>query len=178
MPSVTNMVYIDDMLLVGAPQDMLHAPAPKLTHVDHPEDVLPGVMIVDVVRDLASSAHCVICGWGTDGIEKTSGCAHFITDMGHHEAFNPRHQLYLQQGRHLLPHVAELATYPGTLWVVAPHRTLTVHRCKVCSLDPEGKARRMYSDIQPASLQEHLDSAHHHRRCLDGRFALRGNDGG
>jgi hypothetical protein len=175
MIRATNMVYIDDMILLDAPQNMLQAPAQQPLHIDHPDDVLPPIMMIQMTRDMAPSAHCLICAYGDDGVEKTSGCARFIVDMGHHEAYNPRHQRYLQQGRQLLPHVAALATYPNTLWMVAPHRTQVVFRCKVCSLDGGGNARRKFSDIEPASVQQHLNSAPHLRRCLDGRYALRGD---
>ena len=161
-------VYRDDMLLVYTSQDM----QPPDVLAVQPNGGLPAQMMIPVNRPIQQEHDCLICGHGPDGVRLLSRKGQAITNCADHVVTNAKHQRRLQQQCHLLPHVAELASYPGTIWFIRPLRFKAVYRCAVCSLDEDGKPRREHADMDPQSVDTHVGSAPHQRRCLDGRYAL------
>ena len=141
---------------------------------DYIDDPPPGRMIMEVTVTGRQGYDCLVCGWTKEGHEKTSLHAHNLHAPGYHEAHNLKHQRRcLVEGRHLLDHVRALASRPGTVWRDADQTFSTALLCKVCSLNKKGEPRNKYSTMQPESVPDHLTSAGHQRRCLDGRYGLR-----
>ena len=114
--------------------------------------------------------NCLICGYDENGVRKQNGNGQDIADWAHHLANNTKHQERVRNGRDLLPHVALLSVAPGHPYVLAGQRN--THRCRVCSLTPDGTPRAKFTAMQTISVPDHVMGGPHGRRVGDGRYTI------
>ena len=124
-----------------------------------------------IVSHTTPNHNCLLCAFNQHGYEKVNGVGHNVgvTAAAHDEHEGTvGHDDREQAGRRHLPHVAQRAMAPGSIYEVG--RGTNRHRCVICSLDRNGNPRHQFNNMDSGTVMDHVGGEPHGRRVLDGRY--------